>query len=46
MTRKLYKCFMCGKVYEDEQAALSCHDAPIQAIVQRDDLPKPRFLGN
>jgi DNA-directed RNA polymerase subunit RPC12/RpoP len=45
MDKKLYKCFECGKLYENEQAAIKCHNAPIQLIVQKEDAKKPRFLG-
>jgi DNA-directed RNA polymerase subunit RPC12/RpoP len=45
MDQKLYKCFECGKLYEDEQAAMKCHNAPIQLIVQKEGAKKPRFLG-
>ena len=46
MAKKLYKCFACGKIYEDEQKAGKCHGAPIQQILKQEDRPKPRFLGN
>jgi DNA-directed RNA polymerase subunit RPC12/RpoP len=46
MAKKLYKCFACGKIYEDEQSAGKCHNAPIQRLVKQEDMPKPRFLGN
>jgi hypothetical protein len=46
MARKLFKCFVCGKVYETEDKAIACHDAPVQAIIQEDGRPKPKFLGN
>lgn len=46
MAKKLYKCFACGKIYEDEQRAGKCHSAPVQLIVKQEDMPKPRFLGN
>jgi hypothetical protein len=46
MARKLYKCFTCGKIYEDEAAAMKCHDGPIQKLVENDKAGKPRFLGN
>jgi len=45
MDQKLYKCFECGKLYENEQAAMKCHNAPIQLIVQKEGAKKPRFLG-
>ncbi len=45
MDKKLYKCFQCGKIYETEDAAHKCHSAPVQAIVQKDNVKKPRFLG-
>jgi len=45
MDKKLYKCFECGKLYEDEQAALKCHNSPIQLIVKKEGAKKPRFLG-
>jgi len=44
--KKLYKCFECGKLYEDEQAAVKCHNAPIQLVLSKGGLKKPRFLGN
>jgi DNA-directed RNA polymerase subunit RPC12/RpoP len=46
MTQKLYKCFACGKMYRDEESAIKCHNAPIQLIVKKEGLKKPRFLGN
>ena len=46
MAKKLFKCFACGKIYEDEQKAGKCHNAPVQQIVKQEDRPKPRFLGN
>lgn len=45
MDKKLYKCFECGKNYESEQAAIKCHNAPIQLIVQKEGAKKPGFLG-
>jgi hypothetical protein len=45
MTKKLYKCFECGKIYEDEEKALKCHGAPIQHVLLQEDKKKPRFLG-
>lgn len=45
MDKKLYKCFECGKLYEDEQSAIKCHNAPIQLIVRKEGAKKPRFLG-
>lgn len=45
MDKKLYKCFQCGKIYEIEDAAAKCHNAPVQAIVKKDNVKKPRFLG-
>jgi len=45
MTKKLYKCFECGKTYEDEEKALKCHGAPIQHVLLQEDNKKPRFLG-
>ena len=44
--KKLYKCFTCGKVYEDEARAVACHGAPIQSMVKDEKRRKPRFLGN
>jgi hypothetical protein len=35
----VYQCYSCGKRHKTEQAALDCHDGPIQAIetkVKRD----------
>lgn len=46
MDKRLYKCFMCGKLYDDEQTAAKCHNAPVQLVVQKEGMPKPRFLGN
>lgn len=46
MTKKLYKCFACGKIYEDEQTAIKCHNAPVQQMLKQEGRPKPRFLGN
>lgn len=43
--KKLYKCFECGKIYEDEESALKCHGAPIQQIIKQEGKKKPRFLG-
>jgi len=45
MDKKLYKCFECGKMYDDEQTAIKCHNAPIQLIVQKEGAKKPGFLG-
>jgi DNA-directed RNA polymerase subunit RPC12/RpoP len=45
MDKELYKCFECGKFYEDEQAAIKCHNAPIQKILKKDTTKKPKFLG-
>lgn len=45
MTKKFYKCFECGRIYEDEEKALKCHNAPIQQIVNHKKDKKPRFLG-
>ena len=45
MDKKLYKCFECGKLYENEQTAIKCHNAPIQLIVRKEGAKKPRFLG-
>lgn len=44
--KKLFKCFECGRLYEDEQAAVKCHNAPIQLVLKKGGLKKPRFLGN
>jgi len=44
--KRLYKCFMCGKLYDTEEAALKCHDAPIQKILVRDIGRKPKFQGH
>ncbi len=46
MTKELFKCFACGKIYEDEKSALACHNAPIQKVLKTDTGKKPRFLGN
>ncbi len=46
MTKELFKCFACGKIYEDEKSALACHDAPIQKVLKTDKGRKPGFLGN
>jgi len=45
MDKELYKCFECGKFYEDEQAAIKCHNAPIQKILEKETTKKPKFLG-
>lgn len=45
MDKKLYKCFECGRLYEDEKAAIKCHNAPIQKILKKDSPKKPKFLG-
>lgn len=45
MDKELYKCFECGKFYEDEQAAIKCHNAPIQKILKKETTKKPKFLG-
>jgi len=45
MQKKLYKCFACGKLYEDEQSAIKCHNAPIQKVLEDESRKKPRFLG-
>jgi hypothetical protein len=45
MTKKLYKCFECGKIYDDEERALKCHGAPIQQVLLYEDKKKPRLLG-
>ena len=46
MPEKMYKCFVCGKVYADETAAVKCHDAPVQQMVKNEKASKPRFLGH
>jgi len=46
MAKKLYKCFECGKLFNDEQSAMKCHNAPIQRILVTEGKKKPRFLGN
>jgi len=46
MAKKLYKCFACGRIYEDEQKAGKCHNAPVQLILKDETRAKPRFLGN
>ena len=45
MDKPLYKCFECGKLYGDEQAAMKCHNAPIQKVLKKDTNKKPKFLG-
>ena len=45
MDKPLYKCFECGRLYEDEQAAIKCHNAPIQKVIKKDTTKKPKFLG-
>ncbi|MCU0851826.1 MAG: hypothetical protein MUC90_01010 [Thermoplasmata archaeon] len=45
MDKNLYKCFACGKLYDDEDTAIKCHNAPIQKVVKKDTEKKPRFLG-
>lgn len=46
MAQTMFKCFMCGKVYDDEGSAIKCHNAPVQRIVKNERASKPRFLGN
>ncbi len=46
MAKRLFKCFECGKLYDDEQSAMKCHNAPIQRILVTEGKQKPRFLGN
>jgi len=46
MAQKLYKCFACGKIYDSEERAARCHDAPVQRMFKDEKRPKPRFLGN
>ena len=46
MEKKLFKCFECGKIYEDEQSAMKCHNGPIQRVFKAEGKQKPRFLGN
>lgn len=46
MSKELFKCFACGKLYDDEKSALACHNAPIQKVLKTDQGSKPRFLGN
>lgn len=46
MVRTRYKCFTCGKVFDDEASAIRCHDAPVQHIAENEKASKPRFLGN
>ncbi|HJX04795.1 MAG TPA: hypothetical protein VJ489_03155 [Thermoplasmata archaeon] len=44
MAKNQFKCFLCGRIYDDEQTALRCHNSPVQKIVKQ-DRKKPRFLG-
>ncbi len=47
MSKELFKCFACGKIYGDEKSAIACHNAPIQKVLRTDEAKeKPRFLGN
>jgi DNA-directed RNA polymerase subunit RPC12/RpoP len=46
MSKKTFKCFTCGKVYNSEAEAVKCHDAPVQRLVKDEKRKKPRFLGN
>lgn len=46
MAQTMYKCFTCGKIHEDEAAAIACHNAPVQRIMKNERASKPRFLGN
>jgi hypothetical protein len=32
--RVRYQCWVCGKLYETEEAAGKCHDGPTQGIYQ------------
>ncbi len=43
--KKLFKCFECGKIYEDEESAAKCHNGPVQQILRQENKKKPRFLG-
>lgn len=45
LAKKLYKCFECGKIYEDEESAAKCHNGPVQQILKQEGKKKPRFLG-
>lgn len=45
MAKKMFKCFECGRIYDDEASALKCHNAPIQRIIENERVPKPKFLG-
>ena len=44
--KKIYKCFTCGKIYDEEAKAVACHNAPVQSLVKDEKWHKPRFLGN
>lgn len=47
MSKELFKCFACGKMYADERSAVACHNAPIQKVLRTPEAKsKPRFLGN
>jgi len=46
MAKRLYKCFACGKIYESEDEAVACHNAPVQRMFKDETRPKPRLLGN
>jgi len=46
MDKKLYKCFTCGKLYDSEEQAIKCHNAPVQQVLRKSGMNKPRFLGN
>jgi DNA-directed RNA polymerase subunit RPC12/RpoP len=45
MAKRMFKCFECGKIYDDEARALKCHNAPIQKIIENERAGKPKFLG-
>ncbi|MGQ9587381.1 MAG: hypothetical protein ACUVT7_03240 [Thermoplasmata archaeon] len=44
MDKRLYKCFICGRMYDTEEQAVKCHNAPVQRVVRKEG-KKPRFLG-
>jgi hypothetical protein len=46
MAQTRFKCFACGKIYDDEESAIRCHNAPVQPVRKNEKASKPRFLGN
>jgi hypothetical protein len=43
--KKRYQCLVCNKLHDTEDAARSCHDGPIQGIVQGYEDYKKSWVG-